>query len=151
VALATGHDSEDPVSGGREVVVSVAGVPPAKSEAQSMLGARHPHAERVIALLEAARDTLAGGAVPLGSAALSLELDMRCPPVERRSDATNYLGGVADVLQDKAPRGLLDHLGRLARVHLFDDDRQFVEVTYRWRPGDPATYTVALRVVDPLM
>ncbi len=51
------------------------------------------------------------------------------------SDATNYLGGVADVLEAKGHRGRLDHLGPLAAVALYDNDRQIREVHFRHEPG----------------
>ena len=37
-------------------------------------------------------------------------------PTEPPADATNFLGGVGDVLEAKARRGVLDHLGDLATV-----------------------------------
>jgi hypothetical protein len=46
-------------------------------------------------------------------------------------DATNYLGGIADVLEHKADRGPLEHLGELAEVWLYRNDRQIKQVSYR--------------------
>jgi hypothetical protein len=53
-------------------------------------------------------------------------------PAPPPSDATNYLGGVADVLEDKKRRGDLAHLGELADFTLYGNDRQFHEVRYQW-------------------
>jgi hypothetical protein len=45
-------------------------------------------------------------------------------------DTTNYLGGIADVLEDKSYRGSLGHLGELRRVSVYRNDRQIKQVTY---------------------
>ena len=47
-------------------------------------------------------------------------------------DATNYLGGIADVLEYKTGRGAaVEHLGDLADVWLYRNDRQIKRVSYR--------------------
>jgi hypothetical protein len=89
------------LSGMAEVSFEVEGLPPAKNEAKSMLAAGHVYAERVLALLEAA-----AAAPTFGGARLGLELVVTAP-VPLPSDATNYLGGVADVLEAKEHRGAL--------------------------------------------
>jgi hypothetical protein len=62
-----------------------------------------------------------------------------------RSDATNYLGGIADVLEEKGHRtGQLDHLGDLTAVALYDNDRQIEDVRYRWEEAPDPSYTVRL-------
>src|SRR5882724_11838830 len=97
-------------SGMREITIEMTGYPPAKNEAKSMLAAGHIYAERVMALLSAARKAAGPDPkvyfpdVPLG---LELVVTSAAPPP---SDATNYLGGVADVLEDKGSRGDLAHL-----------------------------------------
>jgi hypothetical protein len=103
-----------------------------------MLGAGHAHAARVKRLLEAARDQAQGQ--ELGAQPIDLEMVLRCPRDQNRSDATNYLGGVADVLESKAHRtGALDHLAELSQVHLYENDRQIEEVNYRWeKAADPS-------------
>jgi len=40
-----------------------------------------------------------------------MDVVVAAPPSGARSDATNYLGGIVDVLQDKGPRGPLPRLG----------------------------------------
>jgi hypothetical protein len=60
------------------------------------------------------------------------------------SDVTNYLGGIADVLEDKPHRRNVQHLGDLAGVALYDNDRQFVEVTFRREMSETASYAVRL-------
>jgi hypothetical protein len=133
---------------GHAVTFRVAGLPPAKSEALSVLGARHPHAARVVALLDAAREVLATeGCKLFASALLGLEVVLRCPN-DPPSDATNYLGGIADALEDKSRRGALNHLEELASVALYDNDRQIREVHFRHEPGAPADYTVRLWVLS---
>ncbi len=126
----------------------VEGLPPAKSEAKSMLGDAHPHQHRVRRLLEEAlaasnEQSFAG----FGDRLLALDVVLRCagdPP----SDATNYLGGIADVLEGKAHRGNLDHLGDLAGVALYDNDRKVRDVRLRHENTRHTGYTVRLRELD---
>lgn len=110
-----------------------------------MLGAKHSHAPRVAALLEAARAAVDDGASSLGEGPIGLEVVLRCSRDRLRSDATNYLGGIADVLEEKAHRtGQLDHLGELADIALYANDRQIEEVRYRWEDAADPSYSVTL-------
>lgn len=128
-----------------EIKFDVEGLPPAKGEALSMLGRRHSHAPRVVKLLEIAREAAAKAEVGhFGSSPVGLELLVRCRRDIDRSDATNYLGGVGDVLENKAHRGQIDHLGELAQVALYENDRQIEEVRYRWEDAARPSYTVRL-------
>lgn len=128
----------------REITIEVSGYPPAKNEAKSMLAAGHIHAERVLALLRAAsHEAGPGAAVCFPDESLGLELVVRSP-APPPSDATNYLGGVADVLEDKAHRGDLAHLGELARLALYRNDRQFQDVRYRWEHDPDVRYHVRI-------
>jgi hypothetical protein len=132
-----------------EIRPDVAGYPPAKGEALSMLGPMHPHAPRVQTLLEAAKTAAANAEVPtLGSTSIGLEMILRCPRDGNRSDATNYLGGVGDVLESKGHRGQLGHLGELARVALYDNDRQIEEVHYRWERAGAPSYSLRSWTLD---
>jgi hypothetical protein len=129
-----------------ELTFTVTGYPPAKNEAKSMLAAGHTHASRVSDLLRAARDAVGGGAWssrPRDSLGLELVLTSPAPPP---SDATNYLGGVGDVLEAKSHRGELAHLADLATVALYENDRQFHDVRYRWQVGTAVEYTVRIWV-----
>ncbi len=128
-----------------EIQFVVADYPPAKNEAKSMLAAGHQHADRVVALLDAASRALpAHTSSPLfGSSPLGLELII-VAPTPPPSDATNYLGGVADVLEAKTRRGDLPHLGGLAALALYDNDKQFQTVHYEYRPGSPIHYQVRI-------
>ena len=132
-----------------EITFPVSGYPPAKSEALSMLGVDHRHADRVVRLLKAAHARIAatefGG---FGPRPIALALVVRCPRDGSRSDATNYCGGVADVLEDKGYRGVLDHLGELAHVALYDNDRQIEAITYRWEDVAAPSYEVRLWALD---
>lgn len=133
-----------------QIQVEVSGYPPAKGEALSMLGASHSHAPRVRLLLEAARQAIEKGASPLGDSPIGLELVLRCSRDRNRSDATNYLGGVADVLEGKAHRsGQLDHLDELARVALYDNDRQIEVINYSWQSALEPSFTVTLWTLNP--
>jgi hypothetical protein len=85
----------------REIMIEVSGYPPAKNEAKPMLAPGHVHAERVPVLLQAASNEAGlGGAVCFPDESLGLELVLTSP-APPPSDATNYLGGVADVLENK--------------------------------------------------
>ncbi len=125
-----------------EVAFVVEGWPPAKNEAKSLLAAGHPYADRVLHLLRAAEVAIGNQSSPLiGGDALGLELIVYSP-AEPPSDATNYLGGVGDVLEAKGRRGALRHLGELVDVALYLNDRQIHEVLYRWERASAARYSV---------
>ena len=128
-----------------EVTLRVTGWPPAKNEAKSLLAPGHTHADRVVSLLEAARRTVGDtGTVPIfGARPLGLELTIESPD-EPPADATNFLGGVGDVLEVKDRRGPLEHLGSLAEMGLYDNDRHIHEVRYRWRRAPHVSYVVRL-------
>lgn len=49
-----------------------------------------------------------------------------------------------DVLEDKAHRGALGHLGDLATFGLYVNDLQIEEVHYNWEVGPQPSYTVRL-------
>jgi hypothetical protein len=129
---------------GQEISFEVEGRPPAKC-VPSIFGAGHPHTPRVLALLHAAREEAQRRRFQgFGSAPIGLELRVACGRDHHRSDATNYLGGVGDVLDDKARRRNLDHLGDLANFGLYADDGQIEEVHFRWEPSESLSYTVRL-------
>jgi len=126
----------------REIQFAVPDFPPAKSEAKSMLAVGHGHAPRVMALLRAAREAVGDAAQPLfPTEPLGLELIVESLD-QPLSDATNYLGGVADVLEAKGRRGALPHLAELESIALYNDDHQLQIVQYRWYRGSAAGYTV---------
>ena len=134
--------------GMREISFEVADYPPAKSEAKSMLAGGHVHAGRVLALLEAARVAIGDDPQPLfPTDALGLEVVLETP-TQPPSDATNYLGGIADVLEAKGHRGNLEHLGDLAFVALYTKDRQIQEVHYRWLRRVDRRYRVRLWALE---
>jgi hypothetical protein len=83
---------------------------------------------------------------PFGRERLGLELVVVAPS-QPPSDATNYLGGVADVLEAKGRRGALEHLRELAAVALYENDRQ-IEDVYYLRVGEPTGYTVRIWALD---
>jgi hypothetical protein len=130
----------------QEISFRVAGYPPVKNEAKSLLAAGHTHASRVLDLLRAAGSAAAAsGWSPSQTDSLGLELVLTSP-APPPSDATNYLGGVGDVLEDKGRRGQLAHLGELAGVALYGNDRMFHEVRYRWERGADVRYDVRIWV-----
>lgn len=60
-------------------------------------------------------------------------------------DATNYLGGIADVLEQKSHRVAIDHLADLEQVWLYKNDRQIKQVTYKEVAADQVEYRVTVR------
>ena len=127
-------------------MIRVSGLPPAKNEALSMLGAGHSHAPRVLDLLRAAEDALQrSGFGPVEKGPVALEVVVHAPPGRDPWDATNYLGGIADVLEEKSRRGTLEHLGELRHVWVYWNDRQIKEVSYRQLEASGAYYTVRVR------
>jgi hypothetical protein len=129
-----------------QVSLEVHGYPPPKNEALSMLGAGHTHAPRVRLLLDAAQQACAAqGFIPIAEGRVSLEVVVKAPRGQNPADATNYLGGIADVLESKAHRGQLDHLGDLASVWLYRNDRQIKEIAFREDEAGDVGYTVTVR------
>ena len=131
----------------------VGGWPPAKGEALSMFNPTHSSAPRVRTLLETARVALSGSDwLPREQRHIGLELVVveasdKPAGMNDRADATNYLGGVADALQARRMNADLSHLGNLAEVTLFQDDRQVREVRYREESGIGPQYHVRLWVL----
>ena len=133
-----------------DFTVRVEGRPPPKSEALSIFAVGGRYEKRVRDLLEATRDEMERrGFSGFGDARLRMEVEVHTGPGEPPWDATNYLGGITDVLEGKDKRrkahpGSIDHLGELAEFGLYDDDRQIKEIFYREVEGGIAAYTVTL-------
>jgi len=129
-----------------EVCFEVRGNPPLKGEAISVFNAKHGQAERIRALLQAAqRACQEQGFVPVDEGSVALGVIARSPA----GDAANIVGGIADVLEDKPSRhyrSSIDHLGDLAAVWLYRDDKQIKQITYREEPGE-CSYTVTVRAL----
>lgn len=116
------------------MVIAVKGLPPAKGSKVSPLSPRHAHRERARALLQSvARLPLERRQLFRGPIAFELRLRS---PVRRSWDATNYLGGVADVLESKYRRKNIGHLGELADIAVYVNDRQIREVHARTSSRD---------------
>jgi hypothetical protein len=111
-----------------------------------MLGAGHSHAPRVFELIRAAKEALQhSGFVPADGSPVALDVVVHAPPGKDPWDVTNYLGGVADVLEEKSRRGTLDHLDELRHVWVYRNDRQIKEISYRQLEASDAYYTVRIR------
>jgi hypothetical protein len=129
-----------------QISFDVLDYPPSKDGADSIFAAGHKYAPRVRRLLEAARQALADQHfLPIADGYVGIEVVLHAPVGGARSDATNYLGGIGDVLEDKANRSALDHLDDLAAVWLYRNDCQIKEVTYREVESDEPGYTVTVR------
>jgi hypothetical protein len=134
------------------IQLRVQGLPPAKSQ-RSVFGVRSKHYKRALVLLEEAhRVKSMHGFRGFGSARICLEVEVRAPAGQQPGDATNYLGGIADVLEVKKHRiktsGPLDHLGYRKEVGLYDNDGQIKEIRYREFVSDEASYTVTVRALS---
>ena len=133
-----------------EFNIRVDGRPPPKSEALSIFAPGGRYEPRVRALLEAALAEMSRLAFSgFGDARLRMEVEVYTGAGEPPWDATNYLGGITDVLESKSKRkrahpGSVDHLGALAEFGLYDDDRQIKEISYQEVEGHDAAYTVRL-------
>ncbi|MDH6245512.1 hypothetical protein [Mycobacterium sp. OTB74] len=139
--------NQDPVDApASSIHFEVLGQPPLKNEALSVFNAKHGQAERILALLRAARRAcLEHGFAPIETGGVALAVITR----SSAGDATNILGGIADVLENKpvrAHRSSIDHLGDLATVWLYQDDKKIKQITYREERGEPS-YTVTVRAL----
>lgn len=138
----------DEASGGEvanKISFDVQGLPPPKDGGFSIFNADHRHMPRVRALLEKAQHACATqNFTPIESYRVGLDVVLYAPPEQNPADALNYLGGIADVLEDKAHR-VLDHLGDVASVWLYRNDRQIKEVTFREVNADQVRYRVTVR------
>jgi hypothetical protein len=132
----------------REISFTVDGYPPAKNEAKSMLSAGHPHAERVRLLLDAARRACREqSCTPVEDGPVALDVLVRAAAAQPTWGATNYLGGIGDVLQNKSRLAVPDHLEELATVWLYRNDRQIKQASYREVASDEAGYTVTVQEI----
>jgi hypothetical protein len=132
-----------------EIAFNVLGWPPIKNEALSLLSAGHKQHERVRLLLEAANRASKQSGWAIASGDIGLDVLLRAPSGRPPGDATNYLGGIGDVLQDKShPINLdLSHLGALQAVALYLDDRQIRRLRYDVEAGDSPSYSVRVSVM----
>ena len=116
-----------------------------------MLAAGHPQHDRVRRLLEAAATAAQLADWTVVSIDVALDVTVRTPTPRPPADATNFLGGIADVLQDKTrPLNVdLSHLGPLQGIALYRNDRQISRITYRTEPAETSSYQVRISTVIP--
>ncbi|MDW5328072.1 hypothetical protein [Plantactinospora sp. KLBMP9567] len=131
----------------------VSGPPPVKTEALSIFAAGHRQAARVRTLLQAACAAAQRSGWTALTEPVALEIVLRCPPGRRTSDAATLIGGIGAVLQDKkrATDIGLAHLGVLADVALYVDDRQIQRVSYREEPAEEMSYLVRVCSLPPVL
>ncbi|MFY1703021.1 hypothetical protein ACN28G_14960 [Micromonospora sp. WMMA1923] len=136
-------------SGPSEIIFDVPGWPPLKNEAKSMLAGGHPHAGSVRTLLEAAAAASQRVGWTTVDVDIALDVVVRTPAGRPPGDATNYLGGIGDVLQGKSHRADIDlsHLAALRDVALYVDDRQICRVTYLVEHAASASYSVRVSIL----
>ena len=119
------------------ICLSVEGWPPKKNTAKSLFAKDHPDSLSVINLLSKANQALHDSQWnPTERRQVGLELVMAETLDSFLGDATNYLGGVAGVLQVNRVNADLSHLGDLATASLYYDDSQIREVRYRVERSD---------------
>lgn len=139
-------DQVHPDAAANSIRFEVRGKPPLKGEAISVFNRKHGQAERIRALLEATRLACQEhGFNAIDAGHVALEVITRSPA----GDAANIIGGIADVLENKSirsHRSSIEHLGDLATVWLYKDDKQIKQITYREEPGE-SSYTVAVRAL----
>lgn len=123
----------------------VEGRPPIKNEALSLFSKSHRYWPEVERLLAAAKTAVAmtGWRVRGVTCSLGLEVVMKSPGPPP-GDATNYLGGIGDVLEAKSRRAGLPDLGDLLDVALYENDRSIHEVRYVWTTADEVSYSVRI-------
>jgi hypothetical protein len=131
-----------------QITFQVEGLPPAKNEASSLFAQRHPHAGRALTLLSAAKRAIEMAQWETTTVPLALDVILVAPTAAVLSDCTNYLGGIADVLEVKAHRTGIDHIGDLREVALYTNDRQLCDVRFRRQSGAPVRYSVTLRTLN---
>ena len=132
-----------------EITLTVAGCPPAKSEAKSIFSKGHPHHSRAIDLLREMKRTLEDNPRwdRMEERPVGLELVIvETPGQACQSDATNFLGGAADTLQANRYKGG-DVPSEFAPVSLFRDDSQIREVRYSVESGDALGYRLRVWVL----
>jgi hypothetical protein len=102
-------------------------------------------------LLEAAQQAVRRVGWTPAAGGIALNLVVRGPG-RPPSDATNYLGGVGDVLQDKTVGRRVDltHLGELGAVALYTDDRQIRQIRYMEEHADQASYSIRIWQLGPV-
>ena len=131
----------------REISLNVDGLPPMKDGANSIFNPKHRHHCRVVDLLQKAKQALGDSQWdPTESGPIGLDLVISAPG-SIQGDATNFLGGVADVLQESRINADLSHLGDLAEATLYRDDKQIAEVRYSVKRGDAPCYRVRVWVL----
>lgn len=123
------------------VSFEVAGLPPQKTETLSILSAGHRQAERVRTLLLAALAAAQRSGWTPARGPIGLDVVVRGHP-EHVGSAPRFLAGVADVLSDKRGRLTGTHLGVLADVTLFADERQIRSISYCEEAADEPSYLV---------
>jgi hypothetical protein len=138
-------DPADSGEASNKISFDVPGFPPPKDGGNSAFNAAHRHLPRVRVLLEAAHKACTTqDFAPVKSGCVGMDIVLYTPPEQNPADAANYIGGVADVLEHKGWRDI-DHLGSLADVWLYWDDKQIKEINFREVDAEQISYRVTVR------
>lgn len=133
-----------------EINVDVQGFPPAKNEAKSLFAKNHKYADRVITLLRQVKQEI-DHSTWCRNKKRRLELKLLLsdtvlgsPPL----DATNILGGIADVLQaDRACNTGSSHLDDMKTESPYKNDHQIKEIQYPVKCADEPYYRIRVWVL----
>ncbi|HEY0700842.1 MAG TPA: hypothetical protein VGD43_23925 [Micromonospora sp.] len=119
-------------------------LPPVTTEGPFVLGAGHRQAERVRALLTAARVAAQARGWTATTGPVALDVVLRYPPGHRTAQAASLLGGIAAALQDRKRIGQvgLVRLGPLGNTALYADERQIRRLSSREEPAADYSYQV---------
>jgi hypothetical protein len=139
-----------------DITVDVAGFPPAKSDALSMLAAGHTHAVRVKQLLLAVQQKLADAPFPMLDGPVGLEITLFAPEDRDPWLPANYVGAISEILQAK---GHLKNQQRirvelpepLLSANLYRYERQLYDIRFRQMVASAPHYQVRVwsLVEDP--
>lgn len=139
----------DPSDDNSQVEFSVAGLPPTKNEALSLFNPTHGQHAAVIRLLEAARAATDSSSFRPYTKIVGMGVLIETATGRAPADATNYLGGIGDVLQSRGKKALSRQYGQLAEVALFEDDSLIRELRYGERAGPVTQYFVRVWRILP--
>ena len=81
---------------------------------------------------------------PVEEAWVKLTVILFGPTGEDPYDATSYLSGIVEVLEEKSILGGVTHLGELSDVWLYQNSLQVREIIYRQAEGSKALYAVTI-------
>jgi hypothetical protein len=127
------------------IAFEVSGYPPAKSDGLFILDASHPHAPRVDLLLEtASKAQIEQVFKPIEEEWVKLDVMLFDATGQDPYDATSYLSGIVEALEEKSVLGGIEHLGELSTVWLYQNSLQVRKITYRRAEASKTLYAITV-------